>query len=85
MLEMKVPSRVLLNCNLSTDQKLLYLLIYNFRDGNGYFDLSKDLLKMIMRTGFSKISDNYLVLVRFGFIEAIYDRGRNPRIRLVEE
>lgn len=84
LIEMRVPCRMLLSCNLTAEQKLLYIIIYNFRDGKGEFDLAKDLKKNIMRLPTGKINDHIKELERLGYIELVYHNKENPSIKLAE-
>lgn len=83
--ELKLPTRVLLNKNLTAELKLLYSIIYNFRDGNGNFDLAKDLVMSMMGKPYNKICIMYRDLEMYGYIEANFDKGRRPKIRLKED
>ena len=80
--DLRIPTYVLFSCDLTATQKLLYAIVYNFRDGQGYLDLSKDLLKKIMKLPYLKIVDQFNVLHRLCYIVVEGDHSRKLRIRL---
>jgi hypothetical protein len=69
MIILMVPDRVLLSCDLTPEQKFVYMMIWNFRDVGGIFELSKDLQKSMLRKSYKNLSANLAVLVKFGYIE----------------
>ena len=73
--DLKIPTYVLLSSDLTAEQKLLYALIYNFRDEKGYFDLNKEMLVRAMKCPYPRIVKNYEELERMSYIVIDYDHN----------
>lgn len=82
MIDLRVPNRVLLSCDLTPEQKFVYIMIWNFRDGEGIFELSKDLQKNMLRKSYKNLGETLAVLVRLRYIE-IQEKDQ-PVIRISE-
>ena len=77
MIDLRVPNKVLVSCDLSPEQKFLYMMIWNFRDANGIFELSKDLQKAMLRKSYKNLEANLEFLKEMGYVYIEHDeKGR---------
>jgi hypothetical protein len=86
MIDLLVPHYVLMSCDLTPQQKYLYILFYNFVNDNNEFNLGYDLFRRMVKISTTILKKDLEIMANLGYITVSFNPGRRPiRIRCERE